>query len=346
MSTPEHLTIAQLIATPGSNWGGMEKHTADLSEELAHRGHAVHVLAHPAYKHRFSPEINFHPLPAQWGRRNPLLKLRLRQILRRFAPDVLHAQGNKAAALVSGMGRQENITVGTVHGTKSSHKAFRKLDGVIAVSKGIQQALSRLNAILIHNGIKPQGNEAKTTNPVPEASAFALAIGRLEPVKQFASLISAWAALKPALPLYILGDGSEADALKAQIQHLGADSFIKLPGHEANPTAWLQQASVCVVSSEREGFPYALVEALLARCPVLSTPVNGALDLLPAKSLADSIDLRGLQALLATQLADLENLKRAQEACFEHASKELTLAAMANRTEAFYYELLNAKSHF
>ncbi|MEH6562008.1 MAG: glycosyltransferase, partial [Marinobacter sp.] len=232
MSASGHLNIAQLIATPGSNWGGMEKHTADLSEELARCGHKVHVLAHPDYQHRFPHTVDFHPIPVQWGRRNLLLKLRLGQMLRKLSPDVLHAQGNKAAALLSGMGRPENITVGTIHGTKSSHKDFYKLDGVIAVSKGIHQALSHPNTTLIHNGIKPQSHEAKTTHPIPKAQAFALAVGRLEPVKQFDNLISAWTTLRPSLPLYILGDGSEAGTLKAQIQRLGADSFIKLPGHE------------------------------------------------------------------------------------------------------------------
>lgn len=342
MNRPEHLTIAQLIATPGNNWGGMEKHTADLSEELASRGHSVHILAHPAYRHRFSTAINFHSLPVHLGRRNPLLKLRLRQAIRRLSPDILHAQGNKAAALISAGKKQNCITVGTIHGTKSSHKDFCKLDGTIAVSKGIQQALRHPNTRLIHNGIKPQSNEEKTTNTVPEAGAFALAVGRLESVKQFDNLISAWATLKPPLPLYILGDGSEAGALKAQIQRLGADSFIKLPGHEANPAAWFQQASVCIISSGREGFPYALVEALLAHCPVLSTPVNGARDLLPAESLASSTNLNSLQALLSVQLNDLVGLKESQRIAVERASQELTLTAMVRQSEAFYYDLLSA----
>lgn len=346
MTAPRSLSIAQLIATPGHGWGGMEQHTADLSEALAHRGHKVHVLAHSDYRQRFSPIIDFHPLPVQLGRRNPWLALRLRQTLRKLSPDVLHAQGNKAAALLSGMSKQQSITFGTVHGTKSSHKAFRKLSGVIAVSKGVHQALPHLNAKLIHNGIKPQNSEAETTFPVPEAPAFALAIGRLERVKQFENLISAWTSIKPPIPLYILGDGSEADALKAQIRSLGAEHFIKLPGYEHNPAAWLKQASVCVISSQREGFPYALVEALLARCPVLSTPVNGAIDLLPAGSLAKATDLDALQTLLSEQLADLGGLKKSQEACFEYALRELTLEAMVNRTEAFYYELLSAKSCF
>ncbi|WP_417516604.1 glycosyltransferase [Marinobacter sp.] len=320
----------------------MEKHTADLAEELARCGHQLHVLAHPDYRHRFSHEITFHPLPVQWGRRNPLLKLRLRRILRKLSPDVIHAQGSKAAALISGVGAQGSVTVGTVHGTKSSHKHFDKLDGVIAVSEGILKALSHQNSILIHNGIKPQNKGARTTHPVPGNQAFAVAIGRLEPVKQFGNLISAWATIKPELPLYILGEGSEAEQLRAQVQRLGVEGFIKLPGYEDNPAAWLQQASVCVISSEREGFPYTLVEALLACCPVLSTPVNGALEMLPAESLASATDSSALRTLLSAQLADPESLKKSQETCFERASRELTLEAMARRTEAFYYKLLKA----
>jgi glycosyltransferase involved in cell wall biosynthesis len=317
----------------------MEKHTADLSEELARRGHRVHVLAHPAYQRYFSEAIQFHPVPIQLGRRNPWLKMRLRSTLRKLSADVLHAQGNKAATLLSGMRGRRSVTVGTIHGTKSSHSAFYKLDGVIAVSKGIRQALLHPYIKLIHNGIRPQDGTG-TSIPVPDTGIFALAIGRLEPVKQFDKLIAAWVTLKPPLPLYILGDGSEAESLKTQIHGSGAENLIKLPGYEHNPTAWLKRASVCIVSSEREGFPYALIEALLARCPVLSTPVNGALDLLPANSLAESTSLSALQALLSTGLTNIENLKKSQEMCFERASRELTLEAMSSQTEAFYYELL------
>ncbi|PCM42798.1 glycosyltransferase [Marinobacter sp. ANT_B65] len=343
MTAPRRLTIALIIATPGQGWGGMEQHTADLSEELTRRGHEVHVLAHPDYQQRFPATVDFHALPVQLGRRNPWLALRLRQRLSKLSPDVLHAQGNKAAALLSGIRKCHSITVGTVHGTKSSHKSFRKLDGVIAVSEGICHALQHLNAKLIHNGIKPQKSNTETTFPVPEEPIFAVSIGRLEPVKQFENLISAWASIKPPIPLYILGDGSEAGKLKAQIHRLGAEHLIKLPGYERNPAPWLARAAVCLISSQREGFPYTLVEALMARCPVLSTPVNGAADLLPAGSLAKATDLCSLQTLLSGQLQDLGELKKSQAACFEYASQELTLDAMASQTEDFYYELLNRK---
>ena len=53
MTLPRRLTIALLIATPGTTWGGMEKHTADLAKALADRGHSVHVIGHKTYRDSF-----------------------------------------------------------------------------------------------------------------------------------------------------------------------------------------------------------------------------------------------------------------------------------------------------
>ena len=337
------LTIALILATPGTTWGGMEKHTADLARELANLGHQTHVFAHKGYQSQFAARVHFHPCPFQLGRRNPWLKYRLGRRLQALHPDIIHAQGNKAAALLAGMKPRGGITLGTIHGTKSSHRDFSKLGGVIAVSNGIYQTLRHPNAKLIYNGTGPRNSDSKATHSIPASQAFALAIGRLEPVKQFSNLIAAWATIKPALPLYILGDGTQASLLKAQVQRLGAESFIRLPGYEKNPAAWLQHASVCIISSEREGFPYALVEALLAGCPVLSTPVNGAVDLLPPHSLAKATDQDSLQALLSEHLGNLESLKKSQERCFEQAARALTLEAMARSTADFYYQLLNRR---
>lgn len=340
MTSSAGLVIVQLLATPGGNWGGMETHTADLSEELARRGHQVHVIAHRNYWHRFAEPVRFHPLPVQRSRRNPFLKRRLKQILNTLQPSVLHAHGNKAAALLSAAHSSGPPTLGTVHGTKTNHNAFQKLDGVITVSEGPLKALSHPNTKLIRNGIALRDQNRGTRHPVPENKPFALAIGRLEPVKQFDKLIDAWAKIDPPLPLYILGDGSEAARLKNRIDRLGVGDSVKLPGYENNPSAWLERAAVCVISSQREGFPYALVESMLAQCPVLSTPVNGATELLPEASLAETTSLEDLQALLDNKLYKLDELKQSQKSCFQLAAQELTLDAMACHTEAFYRELI------
>ncbi len=340
MDAQDPLTIALVIATPGTGWGGMEKHTADLASALSIQGHNIHVLAHSAYSERFPEPVLFHSLPFQLGRRNPWLRHRLRRTLRSIRPDIVHAQGNKAASLVS---HDTPVTVGTLHGTKSSHKAFDKLDGVIGVSRELTDAIAHPNARLIHNGLRPLANLGPDDRDAPEIPAvrpLLLAAGRLEPVKQFDRLIRAWVQADCDGKLVILGDGSQRARLDALIRELGAEGQILLPGHESQILPWLEAATACIISSSREGFPYIMVEALMAGCPVLSTPVSGVKDFLPQQCIAASDSVEDIATLLNTHLAEPGSLADSQEGSFRRAREQLNLEAMVSKTEAFYRELL------
>lgn len=345
METHGLLTIALVMATPGTGWGGMEKHTIDLAGALADKGHAVHVLAHPAYEKRFPEPVIFHSLPFQLGRRNLWLRHRLKQTLRSIQPVIVHAQGNKAASLISAIQPNDRVTVGTVHGTKSSHKVFNKLNGLIGVSREIIDSAGHPNARLIYNGLKPwqekRSNPAQATDiPIPEGRPLLLAAGRLEPVKQFDRLIRAWARSASDGKLVILGDGSQRPKLDALVRELGAENHILLPGHESRILPWLKEATACVISSSREGFPYIMVEALMAGCPVLSTPVSGVKDFLPPGCISATDEVDDIAALIRSTLADSSSLADLQSESFRQARAQLSLAAMVSKTEAFYRELL------
>ena len=337
------LTIAMILATPGTGWGGMERHTVELAAALAARGHRVHVLAHGAYQGRFPAAVTVHPLPLQLGRRNPWLRFRLQRTLRALAPDITHAQGNKGASLLTTARRYAGATIGTVHGTKRSHTPFAKLEGVIAVSGDILATLPHPNKRLIHNGVAPPSEVAATGAtlvPIPQHRPIALAAGRLEPVKQFDRLIQAWVDAGVPGTLVILGEGSERTRLTALINSLGVEDRVLLPGFEANTEAWLKAASACVISSRREGFPYILVEALLARCPVIATPVSGVRDILPPDFVAGSDNVDDLSRLLARHLQAPQLLAEQQAATFGQAAATLTLDAMVKATERFYQQLI------
>lgn len=339
------LTVALAIATPGSGWGGMEKHTADLAGSLAARGHAIHVLAHPAYSEHFPGPVTFHPLPFQLGRRNLWLRHHLRKTLRTIQPDIVHAQGNKAASLVSTIRHNKQVTVGTLHGTKSSHKAFDKLDGVIGVSREITDSIAHPNARLIYNGLRPLeqlglDDRLAPELPIPVERPLLLAAGRLEPVKQFDRLIRAWVQADCDGKLVILGDGSQRARLNALIRDLGAEDHILLPGHEPRILPWLQAATACVISSSREGFPYIMVEALMAGCPVLSTPVSGVRDFLPERCIAASDRVEDIAELIKNSLADSDSLTDIQSESFQQARAQLSLETMVSKTDAFYRDLL------
>lgn len=343
------LTIAMILATPGRGWGGMEKHTVELSAALAERGHQIHVLVHSSYQKRFSSSVAAHPLPFQLGRRNPWLKFRLRRLLNSIRPDLAHAQGNKAASLLSAARYSSGATVGTVHGTKTSHKAFQQLDGVIGVSREILDSIEHHNKQLVYNGLggPPTGanNSANDTIiPVPVDRPLLLAAGRMEPVKQFDRLIRAWADASPSGKLVVLGDGRERPTLLALVKELGVEERILLPGYETHIYPWLKAASACVISSRREGFPYIMVESLLAHCPVISTPVSGVGDFLPASCLADSDRIGDLSNLITTCLNSAVPLRELQVKSFTRAAETLTLDAMTEKTEQFYRKLTDAPS--
>lgn len=345
MEAQNPLTIALVIATPGTGWGGMETHTADLAIALSEKGHTVHVVAHNAYGERFLKPVHFHQLPFQLGRRNLWLKYRLRRLLRSIQPDIVHAQGSKAASLVSSAHRVAGATIGTVHGTKSSHKAFDRLNGVIGVSRDIIDAIAHPNTRLIHNGLPLADNASvdnagATTIQIPGERPLLLAAGRLEPVKQFDRLIRAWAEADCEGKLVILGEGSQRAGLRELMQELNVTDRILLPGHESRMMPWLQAATACIITSSREGFPYIMVEALMAGCPVLSTPVSGVGEFLPEHVIAASDRVEDITTLIRTNLSKPEALRDSQSRSFIQAQEQLSLEAMVSKTATFYRELL------
>jgi glycosyltransferase involved in cell wall biosynthesis len=348
MTSPTKLTIALLVATPGTTWGGMEKHTADLAGALAERGHSVHVLGHKAYRDKFPPGVQFHPLPVQLGRRNLWLQLAIRRRLRELSPDVLHAQGNKAAQLAAKTGKFARVRVGTVHGTKSSHKAFDRLDEVIAVSPRILAALRHPRKHLIYNGVNSKDQRIKTDDgqELPSGVTNVIAVGRLETVKGFDALIRAWAMLGDSTHrchLTIFGEGSQRSQLEQLIRQSKLEQSVTLAGFRENLATVYDKAELTVISSEREGFPYVLAESLLSGCPVISTPVSGPRDLLPKQSLSAGHRDRDLADLMARALADLETLKQSQRSAMAFARETLTVNAMAEQTEALYLSAMGER---
>ena len=327
----------------------MEKHTADLAQALANRGHRVHVIGHRRYHDRFSTPVHFHPQPVQLGRRNPWLNLSLKRCIRDIAPDILHAQGNKAAQLASHMKPGKiRLRIGTVHGIKSSHRAFQQLDRVIAVSEQVFNNLEHPRKQLIFNGVSatPHSNQSSLEETLlPPARINVIAVGRLEPVKGFAALIEAWAQLPQqpvATQLTIFGDGSLRPELDALISGLGLGQQVSLAGFRHDLTGAYRQADLVVISSEREGFSYVLIESLLADCPVISTPVAGPVFLLPDCAISSDYRVGSLTDLLASALINLPALKAAEGSAIAFARKTLTLDHMTDETEQLYLDALAA----
>jgi glycosyltransferase involved in cell wall biosynthesis len=122
---------------------------------------------------------------------------------------------------------------------------------------------------------------------VDESTTTFVSVGRLSPEKNQARLLRAFAqvhASEPAARLLLVGDGPLYDELDRLILALGLRDVAFLAGHQSNPAAILAQADCFVLSSDYEGQPMVILEALVLGLPVVTVSFGSVRDALPEGS--------------------------------------------------------------
>lgn len=106
-----------------------------------------------------------------------------------------------------------------------------------------------------------------------------LCAGRLVPQKRHDLALRAFAALGcPGATLTIAGDGPERAALARLADTLGIAAVVRFAGEQADIALLLAEADLLLLTSDYEGYPAVLLEALAAGLPVVTTPSSPALD--------------------------------------------------------------------
>ena len=323
------MKICQVMG--GSDDGGLETHFVDLANGLAALGEEVVAIGHARYGDGFDPKVRFLPLNLARNRRDPFLRRGLRRRIEANAPAVVHAQGGKAADLIAAI-RPAARTVGTVHNRKSNLSSYLGFDAVIGVSGGVIADLRHENKHVVYNGVRPPSSGVTPTElrrrfGFGDDEKLTLAIGRLVPAKAFHRLVEIWDDTLGRL--LIVGEGPERRRLEPLVQ----GKPVTLAGFQVDARSMMTGADLMVFASEREGFSYAMVEALQARLPIVSTPVPGADELLPPTHLASPEDLRNA---IAHCLADPEAARSRMAPLFEWASQTLTVDKMVEATREVY----------
>jgi glycosyltransferase involved in cell wall biosynthesis len=110
-----------------------------------------------------------------------------------------------------------------------------------------------------------------------DAFVFAC-IARLARNKDHKSMIEAFAQIKPHCPqakLILIGDGELETTLKQQVQACGLTNDIIFTGFVAGAQRYMKAFDCFVLSSIHEAFGRVLIEAMLAKLPIIATRVNG-----------------------------------------------------------------------
>jgi glycosyltransferase involved in cell wall biosynthesis len=291
--------------------GGAERVATALIEHLnAELGSVTAITS-------FGPEFDAYALPkdvrrislrapcSRVGFRRPVLErfgrlLRLRRVLRQVSPDVIISFGDETnvAVLVATLGTTFPVVVSERVDPRYHRIAFvwrflrralyRNASAVVVQTEGLRPwaatmaAPARVHVIPNPVILKPSGDRQADGRRV-------LAIGRLNAQKRFDLLLRSFAAVRPTHPtwtLVIRGEGSERAALEQLVRELGLEKCASLPGLTNDVGAALAKADLFVLSSDYEGFPNALLEAMASGVAVISTDCPSG----PADIVRDGVD--------------------------------------------------------
>jgi glycosyltransferase involved in cell wall biosynthesis len=289
--------------------------------------------------------------------------------------DIVHAHDYKTDALTLMLARATGIVpLATAHGWTGQSAAELRLyypidkrmlarfPRVIAVSSEIRDEIVRRGlpaerAVVILNGIDPAAFRRTADGRPPARAALGYAddqivigaVGRLERQKRFDLLIEAFAPLaagNPRLRLAIVGEGSLRSALEQCAESAGVMASCRLLGHRDDIVALHHAFDLFVQSSEYEGTPNAVLEAMAMETPIVATDVGGTRELAHNDEHALIVpphDVGALGRAMAAAIDDPVSARRRAEAARRRVEDELSFDARTRRLERLYEELASER---
>lgn len=302
------------------------------------------------------------------------LPARLTALVREHDIDIVHAHEYKTDLLAWLLARRTGIVpLATAHGWtgQSARERFvyypadkwllGRLPRVIAVSSDIRRELIRFGArpervTVILNGIEPDAFRRQPERAAVVRSALGVepgevlvgAVGRAERQKRFDLLLETLARVVPSVPrlrLAIVGDGSLLPALREQARSTGLHDRVIFTGHRTDIADLHNAFDVFVQSSEYEGTPNAVLEAMAMETPVIATDAGGTAELFADGReglLVPCRDGAALANAIVRALSDPEQSRNRAIAARHRIETELSFDARTRRLEAIYAELAHA----
>lgn len=140
---------------------------------------------------------------------------------------------------------------------------------------------------------------ARDAAPRDHKGRHFLGVGRLAPQKNFDLLLRAFARIaRPDDHLTIVGEGNSRAALEKLAVDLGIAQRLTLVGHQMPVDPWFAQADAFILSSDFEGVPAVVAEALAAGIPIVATNCTVALPMM-IENVGRLVPVKDLDALAA-----------------------------------------------
>lgn len=324
------------------------------------------------------PHLRRQMLPTLSRRISPIRDLRafasILWILFRERPQVVHTHKSKAGALgrVAAFIARVPVRVHTFHGhvfegyfsdgaatniVRVERLLSRLSHGVLAISPALRDELEREYRIAHPDKLRvvPLGLDLDALAAPAErrrlqhelnldenAPAIGI-VGRLVPIKNQALFLRAAAKaaqLIPDLQVFVVGGGELDAPLKGLARELNLNAHFT--GSRSDMAEVYASLDLVVLSSDNEGTPVVLIEALAAGVPVVSTEVGGVADVLGGGEFGRLVppgDEGALTEAMRATLLDPPS-DAARKAARAHVLKHYSAERLCTDLETLYRELL------
>ena len=352
--------------------GGLERTVVDLIASQRDAGHECRVIC------LFKLGLLARELLASGVRvdacgKRPGLDLRAlrraRALIRQSPDAVIHTHNAMAHyyAVLASLGLPVKCRINTRHGmggrTRSGRQewlyrqSLRGTDYAVAVCEAARQRFAadgmrpRRALLAVPNGIRlerfrPADDVARQSLVaelgLPTGSRIIGTVGRLQPVKDHALLLRAFAKVRVQVPeaaLVIVGDGPLRAALEAQAEQAGLSDAVRFMGDRHDVPRLLTGMEVFALTSTSEGYSVALLEACASSLPIVATDVGGNREIVRHGvngRLVPSGDTAAIATALIALLRGGEQAAAMGRAGYAWAQAEASFRTMAERYHGLY----------
>jgi glycosyltransferase involved in cell wall biosynthesis len=350
--------------------GGAERVAMALAGELTRRGHEVALvsLEEPPDGALLEPAQALGLEVVRVGKRpggvDVGLIARLARLFKDRGPDVVHTHNALALLYAAPPARLRGArVVHTAHGPDGDRAlriALRRaaaglVHAFVAVSEQTADFCKRAGSVdasrvrVVPNGVAcPIGPRDRSALRHAVRARLGLAddalvvgtVGRMVPVKNHALLVEAVAPLLTgSRHLVVAGDGPVRAATEALATRLGVAERCRFPGATSDPGGIVAAIDLFVLTSDAEGLPLALLEAMRAGVPAIATAVGGVAEVIERDLsgwLVPPGELRALRRALAVALDQPELRASVADRGRERIEQRHSLERMADRYLALY----------
>ena len=215
---------------------------------------------------------------------------------------------------------------------KIADRVLPNANGIRAVSERVKASLlARYASRIPEPTVLPIAVDTTVSEPVPlppHPFTFALiAVGRLEPEKRIEDIIAALkfvVAHYPMIGLFVVGEGSERNRLERMTHSLNLKDNVIFLGDRSDARGLMRSAQAFIQASAYEGYGRTLIEAALAKVPIITTDVGIVGDVFKRNEDVLSVPVADPEALSHRIITIVENNAMRRELSMHAESTALT----------------------